>query len=315
MYIFIVNPVAGNGRGYKIFKKLSKSMIYQQIIAEYYLTEYPGHAEEITKNISKGSHVELKAIIVIGGDGTIHEVMNGLKNTNTAVSFIPGGSGNDFGRGSGITGSPISILKKIVEDTSGIPYWNGDYNISGSSKRSFINSIGFGFDAEIAAKANLSTYKKFFNVLHLGKLSYVIALIQVLFKFKPIQVELHLDGHTESMTDCWMVTVANHPYYGGGMKIIPSAKIEADLLPVLVIQGISKWKILGLFLTVFTGRHIQFKEVTLYKAKKLTITAKSNITYQVDGQTDTCQSCVITKNIQPIQIMGSDFSLKLSQTS
>jgi diacylglycerol kinase (ATP) len=308
MYIFIVNPVAGNGRGYKIFKKLTKSELYQTINSKNYLTEYPGHAEKIARQIASEHYNNVKALIVVGGDGTIHEVLNGLGNATIPISFIAGGSGNDFGRGCGIKGSPIAILNQIVHGKKSVAYWTGTYRTNQDAPRNFINSIGFGFDAEIAKQANHASYKKLLNTLRLGTLSYVFALIHVLFQFKPFQAEIHLDGEKKIIYNCWMVTIANHQYYGGGMKIIPTAKIQPGIIPVLIIHGISKWKILGLFITVFTGKHVLFKEVELFEAETVMINTDHTITYQVDGQTASCQSSAISKNDQSIQIMGSKFS-------
>lgn len=89
-----------------------------------------------------------------------------------------------------------------------------------------MNCIGFGFDAEIAHVANHASYKRIFNFFRLGVLIYLVALIQVLIRFRPIDVEITVDGRKRKISNCWMVTVTNHPYYGGGMKIIPHSKIE-----------------------------------------------------------------------------------------
>ncbi|WP_053071929.1 diacylglycerol/lipid kinase family protein [Ornithinibacillus contaminans] len=314
MYIFIVNPVAGNGRGLKVFQQVMKSESYQQITSQYYMTSYAGHAEEIVQKLTSENPDEINVIIVIGGDGTIHEVVNGLRN-NVRLAFIPGGSGNDFARGCGIKGSPTRILKKILTDKNGIDYWKGNFQIDHKEGRAFANSIGFGFDAEVAARANQSIYKNILNKLRIGTLSYVLALIQVLFTFKPFNAELELDGKKHQLANCWMITIANHPYYGGGMKIIPDAKLQPDILPILVVHNISKWKILRLFMTVFTGKHVLLPEVTLYQAESIVVLPEREIAYQVDGQTNTCHSCEIVKNNQPIQIMGSDFLWKFDRTS
>lgn len=307
MYIFIVNPVAGNGRGVRIFNKLTKSETYKRISTRHYFTKYPRHAEELARKIGSSNLVDLKGIIVIGGDGTIHEVMSGIGDFDIPISFIPGGSGNDFGRGSGITGSPRKILKRIINDNKGIPYWRGIYKFDHSSERTFVNSIGLGFDAEIAKKANESNYKKVFNRLHLGNMSYAIAIIQVLFRFKPFHAEIELNQKKTVIEDCWMVTIANHQYYGGGMKIIPSARIQPNYFPILIINGISKWKILGLFFTVFTGKHINFKEVHLFETNQVIIHTSQPISYQVDGETGSCQFCSIVKNKHVNHIKGSVF--------
>src|SRR5699024_8673172 len=98
-----------------------------------------------------------------------------------------------------------------------------------------------------------------------------------------------------------------HPYYGGGMKIIPNAKIEPTRFPVLIIHSISKWKVvLGLFMTVFSGKHIKFKEVELMMVHSLKVCSNRKLTYQVDGATNTCYSCEITKQSDPIHVLGTN---------
>src|SRR5699024_35108 len=111
MYIFIVNPVAGNGRAKRIFSEITSSYLYHQIKSTYFFTKYEGHAEEIIKNIIEDHANVVEVIIVIGGDGTLHEVMNGLAAEQIPIAFIPGGSGNDFARGCSIKEGPIDILQ------------------------------------------------------------------------------------------------------------------------------------------------------------------------------------------------------------
>lgn len=309
MYVFIINPVAGSGRSKKIFSKLMKHKLYQNIDSEYYFTTYKGHAEEITRNISDTIPKQIKAIIVIGGDGTLHEVLNGLadRKYSIPIGFIPGGSGNDFARGLTISRNPVDILRTMCSDNEingEVPYWLGTYKVDQEIERYFINSIGFGFDAEIAQAANHARYKSILNFFGLGMLSYVVALIHVLKYFKPFEVTIEMDGEIRKISNCWMVTIANHPYYGGGMKIIPDAKIEPSRFPVLIIHSISKWKVFGLFMTVFSGKHIMFKEVENMLGNSVTLHSNRKITYQVDGVTDTCYSCKITKQSEPIRVIG-----------
>ncbi|MGF7014413.1 diacylglycerol/lipid kinase family protein [Ornithinibacillus bavariensis] len=306
MYVFIVNPVAGNGRGEKIYRRLSKTDFFKRLDSKVYITAFQGHAEKIARQLVLQAHTNIKTIIVVGGDGTIHEVVNGIGNSRIPIGYIPGGSGNDFGRGCKVRGTPKQMLRRIVEDSDVTPYWIGDYLLENGEKRHFVNSIGFGFDAEIAEHANQSVYKKLLNRFHIGKITYVIALILVLFKFKPFEIEIEVDGTRQVIKKCWMVTIANHPYYGGGMKIIPTAKIQPQRMPVLIIQDISKWKILGLFLTVFTGKHTSFKEVTVIEAEKVSISSTNLIFYQVDGQTSKCNTCTLLKNSREIQVLGTN---------
>lgn len=304
MYVFIINPLAGSGRATEHFLKIKQSKLYQEAKSKHYYTKYPGHAMEIAQVIVMEPN-QIACIIVVGGDGTLHEVMNGVGKASIPVSVIPAGSGNDFARGCSIKGNPIDIFQKVINNEGVRPYWLANYQLDGQAPQSFVSNIGFGFDADIVKTANKSKYKTKLNRLHIGKFIYVIALIQTLFRFKPTAVELIIDGKKRVFHDCWMVTIANHPYYGGGMKIIPGATIQPNKLPVLVLQSISKWKVLGLFMTIFSGKHIHFKEVELLEATVLEISAMGKMNCQVDGQTAAYTSCVISKQSQAIEVMGT----------
>lgn len=303
MYIFIVNTKAGNGRAKRIFSRLKKTELYGKMETAYYYTAYEGHAEKMVRSFENKQDID--AIIVVGGDGTLHEVINGVDHHEIPIAFIPGGSGNDFARGIGLREKPLDILKSVAEGGADVSYYLGNYHLDGRTKRNFVNSMGFGFDALIAKKANYSFYKRILNFFNFGKLSYAIALIQILFTFKPMEIELKVNGRTERLKHCWMVTITNHPYYGGGMKINPTAKVQPNYFSVLVIHSISKWKVLALFITVFTGKHITFKEVEVFDATSLKITSRAKLDYQVDGQTDTCYTCELTKESKGISIMGT----------
>lgn len=303
MYIFIVNPKAGHGRAKRVFTKITKSDLYQELDSKHYYTQYKGHAEEIVQTIiRKDKHI--KSVIVIGGDGTLHEVVNGFDHHYIPISFIPGGSGNDFARGCSIKGDPVDILKSIIEQTEPRNYWLGEYTTNHQKLRYFINCMGVGFDAEIAQVANESSYKKIFNFFRLGKLTYLLALIQVLIHFQPLDVEVIVDGRKRVITNCWMITITNHPFYGGGMKIIPSSVIEPRQFPVLIVHSISKWKVFGLFMTVFSGKHLHFKEVELIKTTHLQINSPRQFFYHVDGEVNKCQTCVVKKQSKAIDVQG-----------
>ncbi|MRH42807.1 YegS/Rv2252/BmrU family lipid kinase [Aquibacillus halophilus] len=308
MYIFIVNPIAGKGQGLKILNKLKKNILFKQIPSRCFITDYPGHAELLARQAVKMYPTQIKSLIVIGGDGTFYEVLNGTSSHRSVpLSFIPAGSGNDFARGYRIKGNPSKILKRIIEGNSTL-CWPGSFTINerqSQPPKLFANSIGFGFDAQIVKTANQSKYKGWLNKWNLGTLTYVIALIDVLRKFKPKTIELVIDGQKRKLENVWMVTISNHSYYGGGMKIIPNTKIQPRVFPMLIIKNISHWKVLALFVTVFWGGHIRFKEVSIEYISSLQISSDSLIDYQVDGQYGTCYSCKIMKQSTTREINGT----------
>lgn len=194
MYIFIINPAAGSGRTMRLFSKIQASDVYNEIKSRYFLTECNGHAEKIVSHlVNDKSNNKITAIIVIGGDGTLHEVINGVGKRRIPIAIIPSGSGNDFARAFSIGKNPIAILESIVKGNNDMAYWLGNYQMGNEKKRHFVNSIGFGFDAEVAQIANRSFYKKVLSKLGLGKISYVVALLQVLRYFKPLNIDIEIN--------------------------------------------------------------------------------------------------------------------------
>src|SRR5699024_1155492 len=121
---FIVNPEAGNGKAKRIYDKLQKTVYFQSVQSITHITDYEGHAGEIAKELATLSKT-ITCVIVIGGDGTFHEVVNGLSGSRIPLSFIPGGSGNDFARSVEIKGTPEEILEKTVRGDDTLPYWTG----------------------------------------------------------------------------------------------------------------------------------------------------------------------------------------------
>ncbi len=299
MNVIIVNPQAGNGRGKKVYIRLKKLPQYKQLKPVCYYTSYQGHAEEIAAKL-EANHVQ--SLIVIGGDGTLHEVINGLKNKDIPISFIPGGSGNDFARGCSLPKRAEVILKNCLKNKVK-NYWLGEYILPNTTSRQFINCIGFGFDAVVTKRAN--QYKEVFNKLKLGTIVYTLALLKELVYFQPLTVTITTEKGTKTFTRCFLMTVNNQPFFGGGMKIHPTALNNGEDISIMIIDSISKWKVLMLFMTVFKGKHLGFKEVTTLKAKQIKIVSETLLPFQVDGEIGTTMNCSIAKKPLPLKVKGA----------
>src|SRR5690625_1565364 len=306
MYVFIVNPTAGNGRAKKIHAQLQTHEQYQSLNPICFYTEYVGHAEKIARQlIHTHAHGEIKLIVVIGGDGTVHEVVNGLNGADIPISFIPGGSGNDFARGTSLIKSPTKMMAKINDANHILAYWLGVYRNEHNVERQFVNCIGFGFDAVVAKIANQSKLKKLFNQFRLGTVIYLFSLIRALLFYKPFSVTVEMDNETKTFHRCFFMTVNNHPYFGGGMKINPRAINNERYFSVLVVDSVAKWKVFFLFATVFLGKHLAFKEVSTFQARRIIVNTKHPILYQVDGEVYETKHCTMTKQPIPLKVKGS----------
>lgn len=306
MYIIIVNIKAGSGKGLKLLRSIENLHLYKEYKCRSFITEYPGHAEKIAGQIAKIHNGHLQAVIVIGGDGTFHEVINGLRlYPDVPVGFLPTGTGNDFARGINLKGKNEIKFQTMLKDTHPVSYWTGLY-LTGKRnekhQRSFVNSMGFGFDAEVTNCANLGNTKEILVKYKLGFLIYVISLFKTLRNFSPYSLNMILDGNSLNIEKTWMVVISNHPYFGGGMKINPLAKQKSDSFAVLVLKDLPKWKVIALFGLVFIGKHTYLNEVETYQAKEIELFGKTAIPFQVDGQTGLCKYCHITKDKIPRKI-------------
>lgn len=283
---FIINPKAGNGQSFKIWGEIEAQLKLEQISYLAFFSEYPGHAKILANQIA-GKSRGPKIIIAVGGDGTLHEVMNGIvKNDNITLGFIPGGSGNDFSRAFHIPTNPLEALKVILRlmkrDASTIDA--GKIMMGDRSEHYFINNMGAGFDAIIAYEVNHSKVKAWLNKLSLGRLVYALFLLKKVFTYKTSTIDLSIDGKKHIFEQTWFVAVSNQPFYGGGMKIAPEAKPEDGLFDITVIHELSRLKLLLVFISVFWGKHVHFKEVKTFKGSVISIRSQDTFYVHADGE-------------------------------
>lgn len=284
-YFFIIN--ANNTKAIHTFDQLKKAMDEEKISYRTFYTEFSGHATEIAKKITYINKEDIKAVIAVGGDGTIHEVLNGMReNPSIPLGFISGGSGNDIVR---VLTKDVKGLKKqllYLKRNRIVRTDSGNIELVGRSNKiqSFISAVGIGLDGEVAKFTNEATYKKYFHRLKLGSLAYVITLFKVLKFYVPDSMNVRIDGQEHAFNNVWLVAVGNMPYYGGGMKICPSAKFKDGILDVCVVHDLSLFKLLLLFVSVFWGGHVNVQGVSQFKGKEIEVTTRRSVAIHADGE-------------------------------
>lgn len=284
---FIINPQAKNGYSMRIWNLVKDELESSDISFTALFTKHQGHATMLANSISLDCSETGAVIIVIGGDGTLHEVINGIVGLeNIHVGFIPAGSGNDFMRGYGVPREPLSAFRFALDRLNEHPTFVDTGEIFDETRKRtfFINNMGAGFDALITKEVNKSRLKGLLNKISLGQLIYAYFVIKKLFSYKPSNVSVTVDGVTHHFENTWFVTVANQPYYGGGMKISPHASAIDGLLNVTILQGLSRLKFLLLFITVFWGGHERFKEVVNLIGKDISIKSQTLFYVHADGE-------------------------------
>ncbi|WP_261130713.1 diacylglycerol kinase family protein [Bacillus sp. Marseille-Q3570] len=287
-YIFIINPKAGNGNGEKVWKKVKRELQKQNIPYRSFFTQRAGHGKDIAQQMSHIHHEHLKGIVTVGGDGTMHEVINGLSHyPEIPVSFISAGSGNDFARGFKIPRKTMQALQHVTSKKARIRRYDlGEYRLGNRKHKAnlFTSSIGIGFDGEVAKRTNESKYKGILNKVGLGSLSYIITVLKLTMKYEPSHMKIKVDGIEHDFRDVWLVATTNIKYYGGGMKICPDARPDDGLLNICIVHNLSRKKLFFLFGTVFLGLHTKLKEVTLLKGKEIDVESSVPATMHADGE-------------------------------
>lgn len=278
-YHIIVNQTAGN---YKNKAKIQQ--VYNQLTSEkkpfkIYQTRFAGEERIIAEKIIQ-TMVKADRILVIGGDGTLSNVLQGVGDV--AVGYIPTGSGNDFARGVQIPLDPLAALKKF-ETSEGIKLNIITYKINNQAHVA-LNNVGVGLDAAVVAKTNQSKSKKILNRLHLGNLSYIVILFRLLFQQKPFPVEISTDDYFLQVNNAFLLTVTNHPYFGGGIPLWPDADIHSNQIDVVLIKRYNIFKLLYLLILIVTRRQMNHSDITHLKTDSLKIKILNPEYLQADGE-------------------------------
>ncbi len=283
MYTFIVNPNARSGMGEQTWHALEKILKEQEVSYRVFFTKYQKHATAITKKLTEEQ--SLRTIIVLGGDGTVNEVVNGIADlSSTTLAYIPIGSSNDFARGMGLSADPVTALKHILSP-SRYAYLNIGALRYQEKKRRFAVSSGFGFDAAVCHQIQVSGFKKLLNRLHLGKMAYAFIALQRILTMTPRRMTLILDNNRNIIFDkVYFAASMNQNTEGGGFKFCPKADPSDDVLDIIVVAGLSKFKIISLLPTAFKGLHVHFKGVYTYQCKEAAFQSEYPLPVHTDGE-------------------------------
>ncbi|WP_285765721.1 diacylglycerol kinase family protein [Peribacillus sp. SI8-4] len=279
---FIVNPRAGTAGSMKVWEKAERLLKSSSVPHEVFFTEEKGHAFRLTEEILSRTDRDTR-IIAVGGDGTMNEVVNGaLPFPHAILGSLAAGSGNDYVRGIQKT-TGVGQALRLFQDNQHNAIDVGQYETDGKVGY-FMNSLGMGIDAEISADADRSPLKKWFNFVKAGKLIYLILFLNRLFTHKPGSMELIIDGKSRKLEKVWFIVIANQPYFGGGMKISPLAKLHDGRLNVIAVHDIAWLKLLAVFITVLWGGHLNIKNVDSFSGKMIKMKNHGTAKIQSDGE-------------------------------
>lgn len=283
MYTFIANPNARSGLGKKTWDELEPVLKARNIKYQVFFTKYQRHATQMARRLT--AIRKRCTIIILGGDGTVNEVINGIDRlSDVTLGYIPIGSSNDFARGYGLSTDSVEALNHILAP-SRFHYMNIGVLSYSNHQRQFAVSAGIGFDAEVCHQIVISRLKVFLNKLKLGKLSYAGVALQRIIAMQPGKMVLTLDDKKRlEFEKVYFITAMNNRFEGGGFKFCPKADPGDDLLDIIVISDISKLKLLALLPTAFSGLHTRFRGVHTFQCRKADIMSERALPLHTDGE-------------------------------
>ncbi len=271
--LVVVNPTARHGVTQSLVP-LVTSLLDGNLDYDMVLTEHPGHAVDLAASADR-----YDTVIAVGGDGTVHEVLNGIMRLPThqrpAFTLLPTGSGNDYRRTLGISTDLATAVRQILAGTRtrmDVGVINGTY---------FANSIAIGLDARVTARAAEIKTSTGWSGIPL----YLRALMYVLFRmFYSHPVTIAFDGAPSENRDLLLVAVTNGPTYGGGFRITPDARPDDGFLDVCTIERVSLPGALWRLPFVIVGKHTWMKPVSMERHVSIKLTSENPIEGQVDGE-------------------------------
>jgi len=286
MYHFIVNPHSKSGYALKTWNKVRKVLEGKAVECEVHFTEYTKHAVELSNEICKSSGE--KTIVIIGGDGTVNEVVNGLAYPcpDVTIGYIPTGSGNDLARGLAIARKPLRALDRILKMED---YAYTDIGIldmpDADEQRRFVVSSGIGYDSEVCNHILTSRLKKFLNTIKLGKISYLLIGLYHVLVHKPSDGVLTMDGG-ERIPFKKLLFIASmiQKSEGGGLRMTPDARNDDGLLSLCMVSNISKMRVFLTILFVFSGRHVNMKGIKVVNCREAEIETDTPFYIHTDGE-------------------------------
>lgn len=238
-------------------------------------TRYAGHGRELVASTPLAG---FDGVVAAGGDGTLFEVLNGLyqhpKSRRIPVGLLPIGTGNAFAREldlgtDGLSGA-IELLRRGRTRQVDVGLVK-----SADASYYFLNivSMGFAVDAGLTAK----------RMKFLGKTAYTLATLWQVLKLRSYPLSLEIDGRPVA-SDNVFVTFSNSRYTGTHFLIAPAAKIDDGQLDVTILENLPRLRLLKLFPTIYSGRHIGYKEVSCQRASRITIRSPGGMLLGPDGE-------------------------------
>ncbi|PCH77767.1 MAG: hypothetical protein COB98_02475 [Flavobacteriaceae bacterium] len=278
-WFVIVNPVAGNGETAQKWHEIEEELNIHKFDFKAVFSEYKSHESELAQSAVEEGYTH---IICVGGDGTLHNVVNGLMNSpksieNIKLGIIPLGTGNDWIKNYGIE-KDIKIAIQILKQNKTVYQDIGYLKLDNAKREVYFNNLaGIGFDGYVVYKVN--NYKK------LGVLAYLAGALVSLAGYKRSHLKIEMNGKT-IQTKSLLFLIGLCEYCGGGMKLTKNVNSSDGLFDITSVEKITLIQLVNNLPGLFNGKITRKKFVKTFKTDALKVTVlKGDKAYiQADGE-------------------------------
>lgn len=270
----IINPVAGNGAG-----RIEGEQAITELQRESEVLNLTGNSMADSGRIARQAIADqlLDGLVVVGGDGMAHLGINLCAESGIPLGIIAAGTGNDAARALGLPiGDAIAGARVVLNNLRQPRLVDLVKAKSSIGEFYYFGSLSVDFVALVNERANSWKWPK-------GPNRYKLAMIAELASFKPISYKAQIDGE-EKTFEAMLCSVTNSPFFGGGMKVAPGAKIDDGYLDIFIVNKISRLELLKVFPKVYSGDHITHPAVEFIRAKKITLTPFVPMPAYSDGE-------------------------------
>jgi YegS/Rv2252/BmrU family lipid kinase len=269
-FLVILNPAAGRGRARRAWPALAQALHGAGVAFDVVETRAAGEALELAARAGR----ECSALVAAGGDGTVHEVANGLMRAGarTPLGLLPLGSGDDFAKMLAPGDAVARLARRSVRAMD-----LGRLRCDGVT-RWFVNGMDIGFGAHAAR--NVRRVPGLFT----GRGAYLGALVLTLLHFPRLQVRLQLDDEPASLQSTTMTAVMNGRCFGGSFHVCPEARADDGLLDLLIAKGCGRREILALVPRIMRGTHAGDPRLRLTRARRVLIESDDPLLVEADGE-------------------------------
>nr|MBN1228126.1 diacylglycerol kinase family lipid kinase [Anaerolineae bacterium] len=286
--LFILNPLADHGHAADQENRLKRATqdaieSSEKSASSYHLTwvrtEAPGHATDLAQNAANNGH---EVVVAVGGDGTVHEVVNGLMgipaDSRPQMGIIPAGSGNDFAHNLGLPNDPSEAIRCVLSNTTR-KVDIGTIRDGSGRQEYWDNTVGIGFSGLV----NIATRK---HLKLRGFMIYFVSVLEtILFHPPALQAVFRIDERSPFEQPISMLSVCNGPREGGGFPVAPNAIMDDGLITYMIMKKLGRLGMLRFLPVVMNAKHLKhtrfFSEST---ASTIQITTGSPMAVHTDGE-------------------------------